>query len=81
MRFIDEIRNMEVNYVLKEEIKEKIRVEAKKDKNYLIMLLSDLKEYDVKALEKEGFTVTIEKKREMDCKNEYYDREYYKISW
>jgi NurA-like 5'-3' nuclease len=82
MRFIDEIRNMEINYVLKEEIKEKIRAEAKKDnKNYLIMLLSELKEYDVKALEKEGFTVTIVKKRELDCKNEYYDREYYKISW
>jgi ribosomal protein S8 len=81
MRFIDEIRSIEVDYVLKDEIKDMIRAEAKKDNKYLMIPLSELKEYDVKALEKEGFIVATNSKRELDCKNEYYDIQYYKISW
>jgi hypothetical protein len=48
MRFIDEIRSIEVDYVLKDEIKDMIRAEAKKDNKYLMIPLSELKEYDVR---------------------------------
>jgi hypothetical protein len=81
MKFIEEVRSIKTEYILRDDLKEKIIESAKDNKDYLIMLLPDLSEYDVKALEKEEFTVTIESKKELDCKNEYYDRKYYKISW
>jgi hypothetical protein len=81
MSFIEEVRSIKTEYILRDDIKEKIIAEAKKDKKYIEISSGELKEYDIKALEKEGFTIDKTKKKEVDPKNEEYEATYYKISW
>jgi hypothetical protein len=81
MSFIDEVRSIKVDYVLRDEIKQKILNEAKKGNKYVEISSSELKQNDIRALEQEKFILEKTKKKEVDPKNEEYEVTYYKISW
>lgn len=81
MSFIDEVRSIKVDYVLRDEVKQKILTEAKNGNKYIEISSSELKQNDIRALEQEKFILEKTKKKEVDTRNEEYEVTYYKISW
>lgn len=92
VKIIDEIRNITAEQVAKKQddaklnypkIIEKIKIAANRGESFALINDNEMNEYDMKLLQKDGFTVYLTDEPKIKYKSDYFqsNRKVWRVSW